>query len=66
VSGDVGAYAAAEMSGGRLEIGGNAGIGLGSAMKGGIIHVKGSAGDMVGGVCAGWSSGRIQRRAGYG
>lgn len=50
VEGDVGAYAATDMKGGRFEIRGNAGHGLGATMKGGIAHVTGNAGDMLGGV----------------
>ncbi|MCC0008196.1 MAG: formylmethanofuran dehydrogenase subunit C [Hyphomicrobiaceae bacterium] len=53
VDGDVGAYAAADMKGGRLEIGGSAGPGLGAAMKGGVVLVKGNAGELVGGVRTG-------------
>ncbi len=41
------------MSGGTLEISGNAGNYLGSGMTGGTIHVKGSAGDNLGGVLSG-------------
>lgn len=53
VNGDVGDYAAREMSGGRLEIRGDAGAFLASGLRGGIVTVKGSAGSQVGAQRAG-------------
>ena len=53
VDGDVGDYAGREMSGGRLDIRGDAGAVLASGLRSGLVTVKGSAGNHVGAQRAG-------------
>jgi formylmethanofuran dehydrogenase subunit C len=48
VHGEVGAYLARSMRGGRIEVNGNAGAFAGSAMLDGAVHIRGNAGDFLG------------------